>query len=134
MDAKLDLVQTWLVKAQRALASARKLSTGPDPYLDVAIYLCQQAAEKAVKGFLVFHDQPFENTHDVGVLVTAATRYEPEFLAWREAAVTLTPYATEYRYPGNLLQPDEPEFSEALEAAEAFYQFVTSLLPPEIHL
>ena len=48
MDAKLDLVQTWLVKAQRDLASARKLSTGPDPYLDVAIYLCQQAAEKAV--------------------------------------------------------------------------------------
>jgi HEPN domain-containing protein len=134
MDAKLELVQTWLFKAQRDLASARKLSAGADPYLDVAIYLCQQAAEKAVKGFLVFHDQAFENTHDVGVLVTVATRYAPEFLAWREAAVTLTPYATEYRYPGSLLQPDELEFSEALEAAEALYQFVLSQLPPEVHL
>jgi len=76
------LVQTWLVKAQHDLASARKLSAGPDPYLDVAIYHCQQAAEKAVKGFLVFHDQPFEKTHDVEVLVELARRYEPAFSAW----------------------------------------------------
>ena len=48
MNAKLELVQNWLIKAQHDLAAARKLSVGPDPYLDVAVYHCQQAAEKAV--------------------------------------------------------------------------------------
>ncbi|MEK7329019.1 MAG: HEPN domain-containing protein, partial [Chloroflexota bacterium] len=62
-EAKQQLVQNWLIKAQHDLATARKLSDGPDPYLDTAIYHCQQAAEKAVKGFLVFRDQRFEKVH-----------------------------------------------------------------------
>jgi hypothetical protein len=37
MNAKQELVRNWLIKAQHDLASARKLSTDPDPYLDVAI-------------------------------------------------------------------------------------------------
>lgn len=37
MNAKLELVRNWLIKAQHDLAAARKLSVGPDPYLDVAI-------------------------------------------------------------------------------------------------
>jgi len=53
-EATLELVRGWLVKAQHDLASARKLATDPDPYLDTAVYHCQQAAEKAVKGLLVF--------------------------------------------------------------------------------
>ena len=50
MNAKLELVRSWLVKSQRDLGAVQKLSTGPKPYLDVAIYHCQQAAEKAIKG------------------------------------------------------------------------------------
>jgi hypothetical protein len=47
-DAKTQLVQSWLTKAQHDLASARVLSTTNPPILDTAIYHCQQAAEKAV--------------------------------------------------------------------------------------
>lgn len=133
MNAKQELVRNWLIKAQHDLASARKLSTGPDPYLDVAIYHCQQAAEKAVKGFLVFHDQPFEKTHDVEVLVTLARQNNSGFSTWLEAAIRLTPYATEFRYPGDLLGPDRDEFEQALEAASGLYVFVLALLPPDVH-
>jgi HEPN domain-containing protein len=132
MNAKLELVQNWLIKAQHDLAAARKLAEGPDPYLDVAAYHCQQAAEKAVKAFLVFHDQPFEKTHDVEVLVTLAQRYDPRLASWVEAAVQLTPYATEFRYPGGLLAPPPDEFEQALEAATGLYSFVLSLLPAEV--
>jgi hypothetical protein len=45
-DALHELTRAWLVKAQHDLATARKLSLGPDPLLDTAIYHCQQAAEK----------------------------------------------------------------------------------------
>ena len=133
MNAKLELVRNWLIKARRDLAAARKLATGPDPYLDVAVYHCQQAAEKAVKGFLVFHDQPFEKTHDVEVLVSLAQRYDARFSTWIEAAVRLTPYSTEFRYPSGLLEPALDEFEQALEAANGLYAFVLSLLPPEVH-
>ncbi len=47
--------QVWFAKAKRDLDSATKLAEGPEPYLDTAIYHCQQAAEKAVKGFLIYH-------------------------------------------------------------------------------
>jgi len=47
-EAKCELVRNWLRKAQRDLASARKLASGNDPLLDTAIYHCQQAGEKAV--------------------------------------------------------------------------------------
>jgi HEPN domain-containing protein len=110
MNAKQEFVRSWLTKSQHDLAAARKLSTGPDLYLDVAIYHCQQAAEKAVKGFLAFHDHPIERTHDIEVLVTLAMRYDAEFSTQLGAAALLTPYATEFRYPGNVLEPDPEEF------------------------
>ena len=133
MNAKSELVQNWLIKAQHYLAAARKLAADPDRYLDVAVYHCQQAAEKAVKGFLAFHDQPFERTHDVEVLVALAVRYEASFSEWIEAAVRLTPYATEFRYPSGLLEPRRDEFEQALEAARGLYVFILSLLPSDVH-
>jgi len=36
----------------------------------VAVYHCQQAAEKAVKAFLVHHGKTYERTHDIEVLVS----------------------------------------------------------------
>lgn len=133
MNAKLELVRAWLIKSQHDLGSAQKLSTGPDPYLDVAIYHCQQAAEKAVKGLLVFHDRPFEKTHDIEVLITLAGQYVPGLTSWVGVAIRLTPYATEYRYPGGLLDPTPAEFQQALEAATGLYDFVLSVLPPAVH-
>lgn len=41
MNAKTELVRNGLTVAQHDLAAAHKLSTGPDPYLDVAVYHCQ---------------------------------------------------------------------------------------------
>jgi len=53
-DAKAQLVQSWLAKAQHDLAAARVLAASAPPLLDTAIYHCQQATEKAIKGYLVF--------------------------------------------------------------------------------
>jgi HEPN domain-containing protein len=132
-EAKRELVQSWMIKAQHDLAAARKLSTEPDPYLDTAIYHCQQAAEKAVKGFLVFYDQEFEKTHNIQLLVTLAVPFEAKFSTWLETAERLTPYASTFRYPGGRKEPDRPEFEQALQEAQGLYDFVVSLLPPAVH-
>jgi HEPN domain-containing protein len=70
--AKQELVQNWLTKARSDLVSAMKLADKLDPHLDTAIYHCQQAAEKAIKAVLVFHDRRFEKTHEIEALIPLA--------------------------------------------------------------
>jgi len=130
--AKRSLVQNWLHKAQRDLATARKLGAGPDPYFDTALYHCQQSAEKVIKGFLVFHDQRFEKTHDIRLLAMQAAAIEPRFAEWGDIGLHLTPYATAFRYPSENLEPDEVEFQQAIEEAGQFCSFVVGLLPTEV--
>jgi HEPN domain-containing protein len=132
MDAKRSLVRNWLQKARRDLLSAKRLASGKDPYLDTAIYHCQQTAEKAIKGWLVYHDQSFEKTHDLRLLVTLASEIEPKFTEWFDVAEEVSPYATAYRYPGEILEPTESEFKQAFTAANRLYGFVCSLLPIEL--
>lgn len=132
MDAKHSLVRNWIMKARRDLLSAKKLAGGREPYLDTAIYHCQQLAEKVVKGWLVYNDISFEKTHDLRLLVTLAAEVEPKFNLWLDAAEQITPYATAYRYPGEVLEPTEEEFRQVFKAAGNFYEFVCSLLPMEL--
>jgi len=126
-------VQNWLIKAQHDLATARKLAADPEPYLDTAIYHCQQAAEKALKGFLVFHDQEFEKSHHRPLLVTQAASLDAQFATQLDAAELLTPYATAFRYPGEVMEPDREEFGHGLHAAEELDALVLSLLPKEVY-
>lgn len=133
-EALRQLVRAWLIKARNDLDTARQISTLPDGHLDTAIYHCQQAADKTLKGFLAFHNHELERTHDLKLLVQSAATDEPAFHAWMDAASLLTPYSVAYRYPGEsaVLEPDRAEFNEALRTAGEFVQFVLSLLPPDV--
>jgi len=132
-EAKSEIVRQWLTRAERDLGSAERLATGPAPYLDTAVYHCQQAGEKAVKGFLAFFEHELEKTHDVERLVRMAEVYEPAFARLRADAALLTPYATRFRYLGEGLEPSPEEFAEALNAATELYRSVLALLPQEAH-
>ena len=132
MDAKRALVRNWLKKARRDLLSAKRLARGNDPYLDTAIYHCQQCVEKSLKGWLVYQDQSFEKTHDIRLLVTLASEIEPKFTEWFDVAEQVAPYATAYRYPGEILEPTQEEFQQALKSASKFYDFICRLLLIEL--
>lgn len=132
-DIKDDLTRAWLIKAQHDLLSAKELGRAAMPLLDTAAYHCQQAAEKALKAFLVYHDIRFTKTHDIEVLVTQAIGVEPRFAWCLDAAPVLTPLAVEFRYPGDYLEPEPEEFKEAFAVAEQVYAFVVKLLPPTTH-
>jgi HEPN domain-containing protein len=86
-DAKAELVRGWLTKARRDLASARVLAASEPALLDTAIYHCQQGAEKAVKGYLVFCDQEFERVHDIEVLIRSAMTHVAEFTDWIDVGI-----------------------------------------------
>jgi|YNPNPStandDraft_1061719.scaffolds.fasta_scaffold55033_6 HEPN domain-containing protein len=130
-DEKNRQVRNWLRKSQSDLGSARQLLQGPQVYLDTAVYHCQQAAEKALKAFLTYHDISFARTHDLTELVALAESANPALGTWMPAAQELTPYAVQFRYPGDMLEPESAEAAHALQQAEALVAFVLTLLPDE---
>lgn len=130
---KDELVRNWLIKAKRDLLSAHELASAETHLLDTAAYHCQQAAEKVIKGFLVFHDVRFSKSHDTVLLVTQASDIVPEFSGFLDAARLLTPLAVEYRYPGDYLEPELHEYQEASEASTKLFNFVLSRLPNTTH-
>jgi len=123
--------KAWMVKAWRDLETARRAAQGNPPFYDVAVYHCQQAAEKAVKAFLVHHGKPYQKTHDIEVLADVACELDSTFSELAEAADALTPYATRFRYPNATfaVEPQPAEYHEALSHAQTIYDFVLKLLP-----
>ena len=132
-EDRRTLVRGWLLKASHDLAAARLLARQEPPLRDVAAYHCQQAAEKALMGFLANFDQTPVKTHDVGLLVEKAMEIEPVFGTWTDAADRLTPLATAYRYPGDADQPEAEDVDEALDDAETILRQVRAFLPREVH-
>jgi HEPN domain-containing protein len=130
-EPTLEYVRMWLKKASNDLAAARKLSADPDPFLDAASYHCQQAAEKALKGFLTAKAIRFPKTHDLAKLLDLIAPATLDFEMLRPHAIRLTPYAEKFRYPGEYIEPSREEFDQALADAEAIFNRVVESLPPE---
>ena len=132
-DTRKALLRSWLTKAASDLRGACILGSAEDAPLDTAIYHCQQTAEKAVKAFLVSKELSPEKTHDIRKLTLTAATYESRFNEVLDMAAALTPYAWEFRYPGDLAEtyPTREEFDEALQYAQAIYDFVLNQLPTE---
>jgi len=131
-EEKFAEVRNWLIKSQHDLGSARRLMEGDEPYLDTAVYHCQQAAEKSLKAFLTYHDVPFERIHDLSALLELCIAVEPSFERWRDIAEELSPYAVRFRYPSDVLEPERGEAEHALQQAKPFVDFILGLLPYEV--
>ena len=130
-EAKLHEIRAWLAKAVHDLRSAEWLVARPDPLCDAAGFHCQQVAEKALKAYLTWRDEPFEKTHSLVALVAKCLQFDASFETLRAAATTLTPYAVASRYPGDLPELTEAEAQEALALAREVWDFVLERLPPE---
>ncbi len=132
-EALAKLTQEWMIKSLHDLETAHIIADSLNGPLDTAIYHCQQAAEKSVKGWLAAKSVEFEKTHDIRRLVKQAGQVLSDFSQLATAAEVLTPYASAFRYPGLTFEamPSREEFDEALNHAQTVYDFVLNLLPKE---
>jgi HEPN domain-containing protein len=133
-EGKRYEVRQWLIKGQRDLGAAGILIRNEEVYLDIVVYHCQKAAEKAMKGYLTYEDLVFEKTHNLSRLLALCTLRSAMFKQWEKMAETLTPYATAFRYPGGVLEPSQAEAEQALEMAGLFVDFIIKALPRELGL
>lgn len=108
----------WLVYARSDLALAREGRQSADVFLESLCYHCQQAVEKSLKAVLIVHKVDFPRTHNLGTLVdrlpaTAAltTAVSDDLLRG------LSAYAILSRYPGDLEDVSQADYTEALDVA-----------------
>lgn len=127
VDDQRAEVEKWLTISRRDLQSAKALLK--ELLLENVVYHCQQSAEKTLKAYLVHQGIVFPKTHDLDVLLDLCSPLDPDFRNLDDAADVLTPYATEFRYPSDSLEPEEEDARQAIEMAELILTFVTQKLP-----
>ena len=118
MDEVTQSALNWISKAERDLEAAKRMIVCVDPLLDTGSYHCQQAAEKALKGWLTFRSVSVTKTHDLVHLVRECVKLEVGFQDLLEMADFLTPFAVDFRYPRDMFEPPLEEAKTALIAAE----------------
>ena len=122
-----------MTKAATDLAAGAHDLTVEPPFAGDAAFHAQQAGEKALKGFLAWHDVPFGKTHDLSALGQQCAEIDPRLAPVGQRAATLTVYAWKYRYPGEPEEPPRQEAESALALAREVYTAVLDRLPEDVH-
>jgi len=130
-EAELREIRAWLEKALEDLRSAEWLLQNPYGLYNAVGFHSQQAAEKAIKAYLTWREDPFEKTHSLVALVSQSLRFDGSFEELRDAATELTPYAVTSRYPAELPELSYDEATESLHRARQVWEFVLKRLPQE---
>lgn len=86
---------------------------------DLACFLAQQAAEKALKAYLYARGVDLVHTHSVASLCETCARYDTAFSALRRRIKHLDTYYVEARYPNALPDSLPCEFFDEADSATA---------------
>ena len=109
----IENTRAWLVKSTKDLHRVEVFLAAQSSDFEGALFHCQQAAEKALKAFLTWHDQPFRKTHDLDALGKQCTELDPTLGPLVERLDRLTEYAWIFRYPAEVAEPTSAEAEEA---------------------
>ncbi len=117
-------VRRWLRYAREDLASAEEMAERSLGVPRQACWLAQQAAEKAVKGALVFQNIEFPKSHDLDLL----RGFIPD--DWRLKSdpvdlAELSEWAVESRYPGDWPEATPSDAKQAVALAQEVMRIVT---------
>lgn len=112
----------WIERAESALLLA-KTDKSDDLFYEDLCFQLQQAAEKAIKAYLIFNNIEPRKTHSFKTLLLQASQIERN-LEKLVNAITLEDYAVQTRYPGDYTPVSKEEYLEALEIACAIVEWV----------
>lgn len=93
-----DDVLEWLRFANADRRAARRLIAGQDPLIGPAAYHVQQAAEKIVKGLIIWHGIEPTRTHDLDRLLRLLPETDPAYDTI-DRLHSVTEWAVSFRYP-----------------------------------
>ena len=133
-ETRKKISAKWLEKATKDLAVGKLLFKKGKIYFDFTCFHCQQCAEKAVKGFLVWHDTPFRKIHDLVSLGSLCLPIDSSLEETLKSTALLSRYAVDARYPGeDGEEHTKNQTMEALELAGLVLAEILKRLPFETH-
>jgi HEPN domain-containing protein len=113
----LEEGKRWLRQAEEDLDVAHSLLEAKKYYM--VCFVCQQAAEKALKAYLYAQGEEFLFSHSVWKLCQLSSNYDKEFSSLKSKVKNLDIYYTEARYPNSLNSGIPAEFFEEKDATQA---------------
>lgn len=122
-----ELINKWLLKANNDLMMIENEFHSENPVTDGICFHAQQSVEKYLKAFLVANQIEFPQTHNIGIILNLCMKVDPDFQGLRES-VTLTRYATGFRYPDDFYIPSIEEANKSFEIAKMVKKFVLEKL------
>jgi HEPN domain-containing protein len=111
MNGNIELAKSWFQIADEDILAAEHELAYEDAVLRSVCFHSQQAVEKYLKGFLIYHSHEFPFTHNIALLQSKIIEHKLEIDLTDIQADQLTTFAAESRYP-------EPESLINLEIAK----------------
>jgi HEPN domain-containing protein len=117
----------WYRYADENRQVAERELTYKDPAAHTVCFLCQSAAEKYLKGYLIAHGWELERTHDIVRLLELCVEHEQAFQELVSEGAVLNEYITEGRYPGDIAYEDigREDAEEALDIVRRIRAIIT---------
>ena len=123
-DCDVATFETWRLKAEEDFSAASILAEHGGPAATIC-FLCQQVAEKYLKGYLLLRRHSPKRIHHLDVLLEDCIALDDSFQRLVDGAVFLKRYYIESRYPDDIPQDVRPEeAAEAMTAASDLRDFV----------
>ena len=119
-----ELIAEWFQFADMDLKTAEHISNTMRPQpLEIICFLCQQSAEKNLKGYLIYKGvtEP-PKIHNLDILGEMCSEYGERFAELKRACGALTRYGVQPRYPNELGITDHDTL-KALEYARQVRDF-----------
>ena len=119
----------WLKFAIIDFEMAEDLLSLKDRYAGGVAYHAQQAAEKALKAYLLHHNEEIPKTHDLVLLIRRCAQIHIEFLTIEPIAAQLNPFSIQTRYPDDMHSAiSVKEAKKLLNFGKSILDFVTQRL------
>lgn len=116
-------VTEWLAKAKEDEVAGKDILAAGHFY-GPACFHFQQAAEKMLKAFLLFHNQRFPKSHDLLQLETLLLPFTPDIKEVEPELDILNSYYIETRYPGANIGFSRKEAETGLAAMMKIKKFI----------
>jgi HEPN domain-containing protein len=115
----VETPREWLRYAVEDLTVAARALQDDLPAYHTICFLCQSAAEKSLKGYLVGMGWQLQKTHDIVALLGMCADYDLQWANLAADGAILNEYIVTGRYPGDIAAEDigRSEAEEALESA-----------------
>jgi len=113
--------ESWINRAKSSLEVAGTRNSDLIYYEDLC-YQAQQAAEKAIKGMLIYFNFEPQFTHNIGILLDELQAFIN--IDEIKDTIKLTKYAIQTRYPGEYDDVTKEDYKESITIAKKCVEWI----------